>query len=77
MHHLLVVLKNWKMMKGNFTENAKAHCCLRCKIARNFLQTLGISAGLGSDPSLLVLKKNEMCASFCLWLCTELLLFML
>lgn len=52
MHHLLAVLKNWKMMKGNFTMNAKAHCCLRCEIARNFLQTLEISAGLGFDPSL-------------------------
>lgn len=52
MHHLLAVLKNWKMMKGNFTMNAKAHCCLRCKIARNSLQTLEISAGLGFDPSL-------------------------
>lgn len=41
-HYSLVILKNWKMMKGNLTKNAKMHCCLRCKIARNFLQTLEI-----------------------------------
>lgn len=41
-HYSLVILKKWKMMKGNFTKNAKMHCCLRCKRARNFLQTLEI-----------------------------------
>lgn len=41
-HYSLVILKKRKMMKGNFTKNAKMHCCLRCKRTRNFLQTLEI-----------------------------------